>query len=312
MSLQLDLSMLNCNSVDMKHSDITEKYEIKWNQVLGSGLNGDVYRCIEKGTNEQFALKFLSNSESSRMEIDLHGECQSSEHVVGIKDMYYCELKAPAMRQIPVKHYLCVVMEFMKGGDLYDVITLRKKLNEAQASHFAKQIALGISDIHNRGVAHRDIKPENILFQSPFQEDIHKNTVKIADFGFAKEQNKGLTSPVYTLYYVSPDLLFATNSDLKCKHISSYDQRCDLWSLGVIIYIMLMGYPPFYPDAGYNNQRLTSNMRDCILNGKIMIHKESEWSSISNNAKEVIKGLLTVDPCKRMSLDALFAHPWFN
>ena len=149
--------MLNCDSVHINHSDITEKYEIKWNQVLGSGLNGDVYRCIEKNTNEQYALKFLSNSASSRMEIDLHGECQSSEHVVGIRDMYYCELNAPVMRQIPVKYYMCVVMELMKGGDLYDVITDRKKLNEAQASHFAKQIALGISDIHNRGTPARHL-----------------------------------------------------------------------------------------------------------------------------------------------------------
>ncbi|KAI6661536.1 hypothetical protein LOD99_13409 [Oopsacas minuta] len=313
MSLQLDMSSLNlgCNSVDIKNSDITEKYEIKWNQVLGSGLNGDVYRCIDKTTSEEYALKFLSNSDSSRMEIHLHGECQSSKHIVGIIDTYYCQLTAPITKQIPVKHYFCVVMEIMKGGDLYDVISRRRKLNEEQAAHFAKQIAIGLCDIHERGVAHRDIKPENILFQSPFQEDAQLNTIKITDFGFAKEQERGLSSPVYTLYYVSPDLLFATNSDLKCKNLSTYDKRCDLWSLGVIIYIMVMGYPPFYPEPGYN-QRLTSNMRDCILNGKIMFHNQSEWKSISDNAQDVIKGLLTVDPDRRMSLDSLLAHPWFN
>ena len=313
MSLELDLSALNCNTVDINYSDITEKYEIKWNNVLGSGLNGDVYRCIEKRTGEEFALKLLNNSESNRMELDMHGECQSSKHVVGIRDLYYCQLNPPVTKQIAVQHYLCVVMELMRGGDLYDVITLKKKLNEEQAAYFAKQIAMGLFDIHARGVAHRDLKPENILFQLPFQEETQLNTVKITDFGFAKEQIKGLTSPVYTLYYVSPELLFATNSDLKSKHNTSYDSRCDLWSLGVIVYIMLMGYPPFYPEPGYNNQKLTLRMRDHILEGKIMFHRKgSDWNNLTKNAQDVVMGLLTVDPNERMSLDTLLAHPWFN
>ena len=311
MDLSLNLESTNeslSSSLKISYSDITEKYEIRWTRMLGTGVNGAVVICIDKLTSEKFALKLLDENDKSNLELSLHWECHESPHIVAIRDLFQCHVAPPCHLQKLPGVYICVVMELMSGGDLYEHISNNDKLNERQASYITKQIAIGLKDIHQKGIAHRDIKPENVLFQAPFKKDLHQNTIKITDFGFAKEEEKGLTSPVYTLYYVSPDLINASN--LKSED-NTYDKRCDLWSVGVIVFIMLMGYPPFYPETG-KPPKMNKKLCDAILRGNLMIHKMDEWNSISKLGQEVVKGLLTVDPDQRMSLDALLAHPWLN
>lgn len=303
---------LNLNSVNYNTEDITNRYDIQWNRDVGSGANGKIYICIEKCTGEKFALKILDDNTQSRNELEMQCICQVSEFIVPIHEVFinYMRLRKayPEMK----KQYICVVMELMKGGDLFTLISDREKLNEKEAAFLIKQIAQGLATIHSLGIAHRDLKPENILLANYYlgSESIMANNVKIGDFGYAKEDDQ-LLSPVYTLYYVSPEVVM--NDTIHCERTvqQPYDKRCDLWSLGVILYIMLLGYPPFTPAIAGTN-KLTNAMKDNIIHCKMMIYDQKEYDTLSEEARNVIKSLLQPNPDDRITLEELLNHSWMR
>ena len=188
--------------------------------------------------------------------------------------------------------YFYLITELMLGGELFDRIVTKTFYNEKEARDVCRTLFEALGYCHSRGVAHRDLKPENLLLVSRTND---KN-IKIADFGFAKKvtSSKCLLTQCGTPGYVAPEIL----------HGVPYGVKADMWSLGVIAYILLGGYPPFIEQ----NQR---ELFKKIKRGSYEFHPEY-WGQISREAKDLIAGLLTVDPDKRLSAEGALRSPWIT
>uniref|UniRef100_F6Q786 MAP kinase-activated protein kinase 5 n=1 Tax=Equus caballus TaxID=9796 RepID=F6Q786_HORSE len=174
-------------------------------------------------------------------------------------------------------------------------------------------IALALQHCHLLNIAHRDLKPENLLFK----DNSLDAPVKLCDFGFAKIDQGDLMTPQFTPYYVAPQVLEAQRRHQKEKSgiiptsptPYTYNKSCDLWSLGVIIYVMLCGYPPFY--SKHHSRTIPKDMRRKIMTGSFEFPEE-EWSQISEMAKDVVRKLLKVKPEERLTIEGVLDHPWLN
>jgi len=185
-----------------------------------------------------------------------------------------------------------LVMEEMDGGELFDRIVAKAYYNEKEARDTCKILISAVGYMHKNNVAHRDLKPENLLLVSKNDD----SQVKIADFGFAKKvyEENTLSTQCGTPGYVAPEIL----EGLK------YDQRADMWSVGVILYILLGGYPPFIE----NTQR---ELFRKIKRGDYEFHDEY-WGTVSTEARDLISSLLTVDPKKRLDANEALMNPWIR
>ncbi|RZC79056.1 hypothetical protein C5167_003290 [Papaver somniferum] len=183
-----------------------------------------------------------------------------------------------------------LVLELCSGGELFDRIMAQDKYNEVDAAAVVRQIAEGLVALHKANIVHRDLKPENCLFQSKSED----SPLKIMDFGLSSVEE--FTDPIVGLFgsidYVSPEAL----SQGKISAAS------DMWSLGVILYILLSGYPPFHATSNRHKQQL-------ILAGDFSFDDHS-WKTISSSAKQLISSLLTVDPHRRPTAQQILQHPW--
>merc|ERR1719510_2529738 len=154
-----------------------------------------------------------------------------------------------------------------------------------------KNISTAVKYLHDRNVAHRDLKPENLLLS-------RKGVLKLTDFGFAKETHQTLKTPCYTPYYVAPEVF----------GMEKYDKSCDIWSLGVILYMALGGYPPFNSNS---KGPLSPGMKSRIKYGLYEFH-DPEWTHVSNEAKDLIRGMLNTDPTKRLNIDQVIHNKWLK
>jgi len=197
--------------------------------------------------------------------------------------------------------YVHLVTDLYRGGELFDKI-LELSSNgdngatcfaEGQAARLIHQILAAVSYMHEHGVVHRDLKPESILFETSDEN----SPIKIIDFGLSRKHDRSIEpamgSIVGTPYYIAPEVL------RKC-----YDKSCDLWSVGVITYILLCGYPPF---NGANNKETHAAVR----RGRYSFPSE-DWSHTSREAMQFISRLLQKDPRKRMTVDQALNHPWIR
>ena len=213
------------------------------------------------------------------------------------------------------KKRILLVMELMEGGELFEYITKRHNFTEREASEILKQVAMAVQYCHHLNIAHRDIKPENLLLETKVGlGGKEKIRVKLADFGFAKIDNGDLTTPQFTPYYVAPQVLEAQKRQREIRSGQRaatspycYDKSCDMWSIGVILYIMLCGYPPFYSEIP--NESLSQRMKTRIMSGSFEF-PESEWNNTSDDAKDLIRNLLCVDVSIRVNIDQVLNHPW--
>merc|ERR1719478_674662 len=177
----------------------------------------------------------------------------------------------------------------MEGGELFHRVTKRRHFTEKDAAEAAFQMLLAVNYIHTHGIVHRDIKLENFLYEKP-----DSNHLKLIDFGFSKiwEPNTKMALSCGTLAYVAPEVLD-----------KSYTSKCDLWSLGVVIFILLVGYMPF---AGSESHQV-----QMIRQGKCTYRKES-WAKVSKEASAFIGRLLLVDPIKRLSAEEALQETWIK
>jgi len=191
-------------------------------------------------------------------------------------------------------------MELLSGGELFDAIVEKGQYSEHDAAVATKAIAEAIRYLHGIGVVHRDLKPENLIYDSTVQS---KRKLKITDFGLAKHRKDGarMATACGTPGYVAPEVLKAGGTG---TGMSKYGPEVDLWSLGVIVYILLCGFPPFYHEN-------TSELYKQIRAGHFEFI-DPYWTDISQAAKDLIKGLLTVDPKKRLTPDQVLQHPWVS
>lgn len=271
-----------------KTNQIYDDYFIS-KKVLGLGISGKVLSCTSKTNQRSFALKTLRDSPKARREIDLHWRaCQGCQYIVQIVDVYE--------NTINNQKVLLVVMECMEGGELFAKISERQTpFTEQEVAKIMHQICSAVKHLHSQSIAHRDLKPENLLLTE--QNDVI-SIIKLTDFGFAKEVNLGLVTPCYTPYYVAPEVLGSVK----------YDISCDIWSLGVIMYILCCGYPPFYSTHG---QPISPGMKRRIKAGEFAF-PENEWSRVSNDAKNLIKGMLETIPEKRFTIDEIMRSNWIS
>jgi calcium-dependent protein kinase len=175
----------------------------------------------------------------------------------------------------------------MEGGELFHRVTEKKRFSEKDAAEAAYQMLLAVNYIHSHGIVHRDIKLENFLYEKK-----DSNHLKLIDFGFSKiwEPNTKMALSCGTLAYVAPEVLD-----------KSYTNKCDLWSLGVVIFILLVGYMPFAGSESHQVQMIKA--------GKCNFRKES-WAKVSKEASEFVGKLLLVDPEKRLSAEDALKSEW--
>jgi len=274
------------NTVTIKTNPIQDEYKIS-STVLGLGISGKVLECFDKA-GEKFALKVLKDDVKSRREIDLHWRASGCKHIVNIKDVFDNTYHG--------QRCLLVVMECMEGGELFNRIQDRKSFNEREAAEIVKDICLAVKFLHDMNVAHRDLKPENLLYTVKGSPSV----LKLTDFGFAKETliRDTLQTPCYTPYYVAPEVLGP----------EKYDKSCDIWSLGVITYILICGFPPFYSNHG---QPISPGMKRRIRSGQYQFPKP-EWTNVSSDCKELIKGCLKTNPDERLTIDQVIGSKWVS
>ncbi|XP_078213139.1 MAP kinase-activated protein kinase 2 isoform X1 [Callithrix jacchus] len=239
-------------------------------------------------TSYEDARSMLQDCPKARREVELHWRASQCPHIVRIVDVYenlYAGRKC-----------LLIVMECLDGGELFSRIQDRgdQAFTEREASEIMKSIGEAIQYLHSINIAHRDVKPENLLYTSKRPNAI----LKLTDFGFAKEttSHNSLTTPCYTPYYVAPEVLGP----------EKYDKSCDMWSLGVIMYILLCGYPPFYSNHGL---AISPGMKTRIRMGQYEF-PNPEWSEVSEEVKMLIRNLLKTEPTQRMTITEFMNHPW--
>ncbi|XP_015594538.2 MAP kinase-activated protein kinase 2 isoform X1 [Cephus cinctus] len=272
-----------------KVTPITDDYEIS-NHVLGLGINGKVVQCYDRNTREKYALKVLHDCVKARREVELHWRASNCRHIVQVRDVYENSYSG--------NKCLLVVMECMEGGELFQRIQDRQDgaFTEREAAQIMYEICVAVKHLHDMNIAHRDLKPENLLYSKPDSTGI----LKLTDFGFAKETHlkDTLQTPCYTPYYVAPEVLGP----------EKYDKSCDIWSLGVIMYILLCGFPPFYSNHGL---AISPGMKKRIRLGQYDF-PSPEWANVSTEARDLIKGMLCTDPGLRLQIDQVMRNKWIN
>uniref|UniRef100_A0A8C7MYG8 MAP kinase-activated protein kinase 5 n=1 Tax=Oncorhynchus kisutch TaxID=8019 RepID=A0A8C7MYG8_ONCKI len=269
-------------------TSILEEYNINWTQKLGAGISGPVRVCVKKSTQERLALKILIDRPKARNEVRLHMMCATHPNIVQIMEVYANSVQFPH-ESIP-RARLLIVMEMMEGGELFHRISQHRHFTEKMASQVTKQIGQALEYCHSLNIAHRDLKPENLLFK----DNSLDAPVKLCDFGFAKIDQGDLMTPQFTPYYVAPQVLEAQRRHQKEKSgiiptsptPYTYNKSCDLWSMGVIIYVMLCGYPPFY--SKHHSRTIPKDMRKKIMTASFDF-PEDEWSQISEMAKDIVR-----------------------
>jgi len=279
---------LGLGGLKPKSTSITNDYTIS-SRTLGVGINGKVVECFCKKTHQKYALKALRKSAKAFREVSLHWKVRTHDNIVNVIDVYENTFSG-------TKCYL-MVMECMEGGELFERIQSKgdNGFTEKEASKITRQICEALLVLHNSNIAHRDVKPENLLYLS---KDI-KATLKLTDFGFASEIIAGqLKTPCFTPYYAAPEVLGP----------EKYDMSCDMWSLGVIIYILLCGYPPFHTEGG---APMSPGMKKKIRQGDYNF-PDPEWTYVSASAKGLIRGLLCTDVLKRLDIRQCMNHPWIK
>eukprot|EP00586_Coscinodiscus_wailesii_P012894 CAMPEP_0172496342 /NCGR_PEP_ID=MMETSP1066-20121228/85579_1 /TAXON_ID=671091 /ORGANISM="Coscinodiscus wailesii, Strain CCMP2513" /LENGTH=383 /DNA_ID=CAMNT_0013268591 /DNA_START=98 /DNA_END=1249 /DNA_ORIENTATION=- len=264
-----------------------QKFETlyKLKGVLGTGAFSTVREGKHKQSpNQIFAVKCverakLTDEDAAALidEVNILKEFDHP-HIICLYDFF----------EESSNYYL--VMERMTGGELFDRIVAKLYYNEKEARDTCKVLIDAVGYCHQHNVAHRDLKPENLLLSS---EDNDYN-IKLADFGFAKRVYipNSLTTQCGTPGYVAPEILEGM----------PYDTKADMWSVGVILYILLGGYPPF----------IEKNQRDLfrkIRNGEYEFHEEY-WGTVSDDAKELISSLLCVKPTKRLTAPEALKNKW--
>jgi len=254
---------------------------------IGKGAFSVVYLVKQKSTGTQFAVKIIDKQAASNADTD---EAKLKQEVEILK-----RAKHPNIVQLidefetPQKLYL--VMELVTGGELFDKLVEKGQYNEAEASSIVRKICSAIAYLHSVGIAHRDLKPENLLLHSG-----NDTEVKLSDFGLSKlfGEEQVMKTACGTPYYVAPEVLGA----------AGYDKEVDLWSIGVITYLLLCGYPPFYGES-------LPEVFEQILKGHFEFNAPY-WDNISAEAKDFIKKLLMVDPDKRLTAENALQHPWIR
>ncbi|XP_042467963.1 calcium-dependent protein kinase 20-like [Zingiber officinale] len=265
--------------------DICSRYEL--GKELGRGEFGITYLCTEKSSGERFACKSISKKklrtavdiEDVRREVEIMRHLPAHPNIVSLKDTYEDDADVH------------LVMELCEGGELFDRIVARGHYTEREAAAVTRTIIEVIQVCHEHGVMHRDLKPENFLFGNKRE----KAPLKAIDFGLSVFFKPGerFTEIVGSPYYMAPEVLKR-----------NYGPEIDVWSAGVILYILLCGVPPFWAET-------EQGVAQAILRSVIDFKREP-WPRVSGGAKDLVMHMLDPDPNKRSTAQQVLDHPWLQ
>ena len=259
--------------------------------MLGEGAYGKVVKVRHKVSKVLRAMKIINKD---KMSLGSEEEEALINEINVVKSLDHPNIMK-VYEFFNKDNSLYIISELLSGGELLDKINEAGSLNEDVSSFLMKQIFSAVDFCHQKGIIHRDLKPENILIES--EEEAHKEffTVKIIDFGTSGKLKSGemFNLTVGTPLYVSPEVLK-----------NKYNEKCDMWSCGVIMYMMLCGQPPF---KGDNDEEIYQAVKE----GKYNFDDE-KWDEISGEAKDLIKNLLIKDMNKRFSAKKALSHPWIT
>jgi len=266
-----------------RHDDVHDFYT--FGKEIGRGGFSVVVEGSKKGSEEKFAIKCIKKSSIEGDDIKL-----LTREIQIMKNVRHDNiLKLYEVFEDEEQFFL--VMELVPGKELFDKIVERGQYSEKDASNIARQIISAVEYLHEKGIAHRDLKPENLLSSGNEEQEL----IKIADFGFSKDFNEDkLQTSCGSPGYVAPEVLTS----------ESYDKSVDMWSIGVIIYILLCGYPPFYAD---NAPALFKKIMDVKYD-----FDDPSWDDVSEDAKDLIRHLLVKNPDERFSAQQCKEHSWIK
>jgi len=269
-----------------KGQTINDKYEVE--NVIGSGQSV-VKKGIHKITKKEYAIKFISKKVKGqtlpRSCIDKEIELLRSLSHSNIVQLHEC---------LENDETVYVVMELVQGCDLYDAVSTLGTIRPGVAGAIVGQILSALAYLHSRGLVHHDIKMENVIV------DYLANKVKLTDFGSAKEV-KNMSGVGGTINYMAPELIMnMRGGNVKC------DQSIDIWSIGIVVYMMLSGFHPFD-----HSTKANQNIMNRILSGKFDF-PAPQWDSVPKHCKDFIRRCLVIDPKARPSAAELLKHPFIT
>ncbi|XP_048026375.1 calcium/calmodulin-dependent protein kinase (CaM kinase) II gamma 1 isoform X9 [Megalobrama amblycephala] len=261
----------------------TDEYQLY--EELGKGAFSVVRRCVKKSTGQEYAAKIINTKKLSARD---HQKLEREARICRL-------LKHPNIVRLHDSiseegfHYL--VFDLVTGGELFEDIVAREYYSEADASQCINQILESVNHIHQHDIVHRDLKPENLLLASKMKGA----AVKLADFGLAIEvqgDQQAWFGFAGTPGYLSPEVL----------RKDPYGKPVDIWACGVILYILLVGYPPFWDEDQHKlYQQIKAGAYD---------FPSPEWDTVTPEAKNLINQMLTINPAKRITAEQALKHPW--
>lgn len=277
----------NIQNIKLKNIYNNDRYDKHYRTIekIGTGTFGKVYKVLHINSGQERALKIVSkctikyqdDEKEFLKEIELLSKLDHPS-IIKVFEYFYTN-----------ENYY-VIQEYCKGGELYEQIYRIESFTERIAAEIIFQLLSAVCYLHSNNIVHRDLKPENIMLESKRVGDY---SIKLIDFGTANYcyPNTELYQKVGTSYYIAPEVVN-----------KRYNNKCDIWSCGVILFILLCGYPPF--DGESDEEIMKSVVKDDI------IYEESEWKNISKGAKEFIKRLLTKDHTSRISAEECLKEEW--
>ena len=313
-SMTVDSLNGNSSNIVQDHSftapkEVGQKYVV--GDIIGDGNFAVVRKCKSRGTKQDFALKIIDKAKCQGKEHMIESEIAiltlvSHNHIIELLEVF----------DYPDEKYL--VTEYVRGGDLFDAIAIDTKYSERVSRRMITDMTSALKYLHDKMIVHRDIKPENLLVLYLESEDKGPDrlrSLKLGDFGLAQLVSEPLFTVIQimtiltpkstqnfcfqvcgTPTYVAPEILAETG----------YGVKVDVWATGVIMYILLVGFPPF--SSRTNNQE---ELFDQILSG-LFEFNSPDWDDISYSAKELISWMLQVDPLQRYSAYEVLEHPWIK
>ncbi|CAJ0579834.1 unnamed protein product, partial [Mesorhabditis spiculigera] len=265
------------------NSNVRDRFDFR--DVLGTGAFSKVFLAECKAEpGHLVAVKCIDKKALKGKEESLENEIKvlrklRHPNIVQLYDTY------------DEKGFVYLVMELVTGGELFDRIVAKGSYTEKDASHLIRQVLHAVAFMHDNGVVHRDLKPENLLYYNHEEE----SKIMISDFGLSKTEDSGVMATACgTPGYVAPEVL----------QQKPYGKAVDVWSIGVIAYILLCGYPPFYDEND-------ANLFAQIIKGEYEFDAPY-WNEISDSAKDFISHLMCCDPDARYTCEQALAHPWIS